>query len=120
MLLVDAVTYDPATGVLTARYRAPSRSRWAVYQYRDVAPELFETVRTAGHLKARVIARDVAPGHRWRRAGAPTWCEPAAAEEPVGFPGAVPTRRAPRTAGTAGSAARAAGRTTARAAAGRG
>lgn len=94
MLLVDAVTYDPDDAVLTARYRAPSRSRWAVYQYRDVPPELFAAVRAAGPVRARVIARDVAPGHAWRRVGAAAWSQPAGGEEPPGFPDAVRRRAA--------------------------
>ncbi len=70
---MDAVTYDPTTAVLTARYTAPSRTRWAAYEYRGVTPDLYERVRSAGPLKGLVIAQQVAPGRTWRRVGSTQW-----------------------------------------------
>lgn len=76
MILVERLTYDPRTAVLTARFRAPSAPRWASYEYRDVSPELYDKIRAAGPQRALTITRDVAPDHAWRRVGSDVWCLP--------------------------------------------
>lgn len=76
MLLLDALTYDPTTTVLTATYATPSRTRWAAYEYRGVSPELYERVRAAGLRRKQAIAEQVAPDHAWRRVGAGGWHAP--------------------------------------------
>ncbi|WP_182113762.1 MULTISPECIES: hypothetical protein [unclassified Actinotalea] len=82
MILVDSLTYDRSTTVLTARFRAPSAPRWATYEYRGVSPELYEKIRAAGPQRALTITREVAPDHEWRRVGSDSWCVPGVPSQP--------------------------------------
>lgn len=82
MILVDTLTYDRCTSVLTARYRALSAPRWAAYQYRGVSPDEYERVRAAGPRRAITMAKEIAPAHAWRRVGAEAWSAPGAADQP--------------------------------------
>lgn len=102
MLVASSTAYDPATRVLTVRYRNPSGTAWLDREFRDVPPDVAAALdRARPHLTA-VLAAQVYPHHAVRRTGERRWAEvevpgpgtPAADPAvPATDPDAVPRRR---------------------------
>jgi hypothetical protein len=77
VLFLRSIAYDPASRILTVRFRAPSGSAWATYEYRDVPAELYERMLAAAPHAHRVVERDIAPSYDVRRLGEHAWRPPA-------------------------------------------
>lgn len=73
MLFLQGVTHDPATRTLRVRLVNPSRTRWALYEYRDVPEDLYDRIRSAGPERTSVLERDLEPRHDVRRVGESEW-----------------------------------------------
>ncbi|MDT0167146.1 hypothetical protein Q9R32_16460 [Actinotalea sp. AC32] len=72
MLFLQGLTHDPSTRTLRVRMVNPSRTRWALFEYRDVPEELYDRLRTAGPDRTGVLGR-LGAEHDVRRVGEPGW-----------------------------------------------
>ena len=73
MLRYQSSTYDPARRSLVVRLVSPSRTRWALYEYRDVAPETYQHLREDRATPTTTLRAEVAPAHDVRRVGTSSW-----------------------------------------------
>lgn len=87
VLFLRSTSYDAVSHQLTVRFRSPSGSAWAAYEYRDVAPAVVARLEAAQPHAQHVLDTEIAPFHAVRRVGQTSWDVPRSRDSHVQAPG---------------------------------